>query len=195
MRNRWWQFGVTSKFKHMDYNILYLTGILLTFLVGVTNLIVTLKNNKKSTFINSVTNSRIKYIQEIRNYIAEFCGLIYSYKFKLNELDADKLFELHKQADKTKYLIQLYLNPEDKYWDNRIIKLLDEILELSDTNPVDKIEELIIITQYLLKLEWEGAKLESESGILSKLEKQELYSKYEGLHKEYITNISKNEKD
>lgn len=178
----------------MDYNILYLTGILLTFLVGVTNLILTLRNNKKTTFITAITNSRIKYIQEIRNCISDFCGLIYSYNVRLKELNEDEFFELHKQADKTKYLIRLYLNPEDKYWDDKIIKLLDEILKLTDKNPNDKIEELITITQYLLKLEWEGAKLESEKGILTKLEKQGLYNKYENLHKKFVKANSKNDK-
>ena len=179
----------------MDYNILYLTGILLTFLVGLVNLLLTLKNNKKTTFITAVTNSRIKYIQEIRNYISDFCGLIYSYNARSKDIDPDKLFELQKQADKTKYLIRLYLNPEDKYWDDKILKLLDEILQLTDKNPNAKIEELITITQYLLKLEWEGAKLESEKGILSKLEKQELYNKYENLHREFVKANSQNEKD
>jgi hypothetical protein len=177
----------------MNYNILYLTGILLTFLVGIANLVVSLKNNKKTTFINSITNSRIKYIQEIRNYIADFCGSIYSYNSRRNELPPDQLLALHKQADKTKYLIRLYLNPEDKYWDDKILKLLDEILLLTDKDPNSKIEELIIITQYLLKLEWEGAKLESERGILNKIEKQELYSTYEELHKSYLIN-NKDEK-
>lgn len=170
----------------MDYNILYLTGILLTFLVGVTNLILTLRNSRKTTFITSITNSRIKYIQEIRNHISEFCGLIYSYNIRLKDLEPERLFELHKQADKTKYLIRLYLNPEDKYWDENIIRLLEQILQLTDKNPNEKIEELIILTQYLLKLEWEGVKLESEKGILSKAEKQLLYQKYETLHKEFV---------
>lgn len=172
----------------MDYNILYLLGILLTFLVGITNLILIIRNSKKNVFINSVTTARIKYIQEIRVNISEFCGLIYSYNIRLNDVENISLFEIHKQADKLKYLIQLYLNPEDKYWDEKIITLIDEIKELSDKNPRDKIEELITLTQYLLKLEWEGAKLESEKGLLSKKEKHALYKKYQNLHTEYKKN-------
>lgn len=177
----------------MNYNILYLFGILFTFLVGVANLILTLNNTKKTIFINSVTNSRIIYIQEIRNCISEFCGLIHSYNLRQQTPDSNELFEIQKQADKNKYLIRLYLNPEDKYWDEKIISLLEDIIQLTDKNPNDKIEELIIITQYLLKLEWEGAKLESEKGILSKIEKQELYSKYEELHKSSIKIKSDND--
>lgn len=181
----------------MKYNLLYLIGISLTFLVGIANIILTLRNSKKTTFINSITASRIRYIQDLRNRISEFCGLVYSYNLtysKSNFLGAtpDKIFELQREFDKLKYLIKLHLNPEDTYWDERILKLLDEIIALRDKDPNEKIDELITITQFLLKLEWEGAKVESEKGNLSKLEKQELYRKHEELHKQYVKNkISK----
>lgn len=144
-------------------------------------------------FINAITTSRIKYIQEIRNCISEFCGLIYSYNIRLSPIDDKSLFEFHKQADKIKYLIRLYLNPEDKFWDCRIISLIDEIIVLSDKQPQKKIEELIILTQYLLKLEWEGAKLESEKGLLNQKEKANLCKKYEMLYKSYIENNNSNQ--
>lgn len=172
-----------------DYDIIYSIGIFLTFSVALINLFLTLKNNRKNIFINSVTNSRIKYIQEIRNNISEFCGIVHSYCFFGGKLDDKNLFDLQTHADKTKYLIRLYLNPEDKFWDEKIIKLLDEILELTDKNPTEKIDELILITQYLLKLEWEGAKLESEKGILKKSEKEKLYRKYVDLYQEAIKNL------
>lgn len=169
-------------------DIIYAFGIMFTFAIGVANLFILIRNNKKNVFINAITTSRIKYIQEIRNCISEFCGLIYSYNNRLSSIDDKSLFELHKQADRIKYLIQLYLNPEDKFWDCNIISLIDEIIELSDKNPKDKIEELIILTQYLLKLEWEGAKLESEKGLLNRKEKKSLCKKYEKLYKSYIEN-------
>jgi hypothetical protein len=175
----------------LDYNTLYIIGILFTLIIGIANFILTLKNTKKTVFTNSITTSRIKYIQDIRNYIAEFCGTIYSYYLRESEFDDQELFELHKQADKIKYLIKLHLNPEDKYWDKSIMSLLQEILDLSDKNPTLKIDELITITQYLLKLEWEGAKLESEKGILSKQEKHLLYEKYKKLHIEFLESNKK----
>jgi len=183
----------------MDYNILYLIGISLTFFVGVANIILTLRNSKKTTFINSVTASRIRYIQDIRNRISEFCGLVYSYNLTYSTSHSlaatpDKLFELQREFDKLKYLVKLHLNPEDVYWDEQILKLLDEIIDLKDKEPKEKIDELIIITQFLLKLEWEGAKLESEKGKLNELEKQELYRKHEELHKQFVKNKVKNDK-
>jgi hypothetical protein len=167
--------------------IVTLIGIGLTFFVGVFNLIITFRNVRKTAFINSITAARIKYIQELRENISKFCGLVYSYKYKSNLLEARDKWELHKEADNLKYLIRLYLNPEDEYWDNKIIILIDQILFESDDDPTGSIIELITITQYLLKLEWEGAKRESEIGIISDLEKKELYNKYVERHKQAIT--------
>lgn len=160
-----------------------LIGIGLTFFVGVFNLIITFRNVRKTVFINSVTASRIKYIQDLRESISRFCALAHSYYFRIYKLHKPDVWELHKEADSLKYLIRLYLNPEDEYWDNKIIFLIDQIMLKSDQDPTQPINELIMITQYLLKLEWEGAKRESEIGIISDVEKRELYNSYVELHK------------
>jgi hypothetical protein len=167
--------------------IVTLVGIVLTFIVGVFNLIITFKNVRKTAFINSVTASRIKYIQELRESISKFCGLAHSYANKIYKLEYKEVWELHKEADNLRFLIRLYLNPEDDYWDNRIISLIDQIILKSDKDPTEPINELITITQYLLKLEWEGAKRESEIGIISEIKKRELYNKYVERHKKATT--------
>lgn len=160
-----------------------LIGIGLTFFVGVFNLIVTFRNVRKTAFINSVTASRIKYIQDLRDSISRFCALVNSYSNRISKLSYEQLWELHKEADTLKFQIRLYLNPEDEYWDNKIINLIDQIMLKTDKDPTEHIKELIMITQYLLKLEWEGAKRESEIGIISEIEKRELYNKYVERHK------------
>lgn len=189
--------------------IVTLIGIGLTFIIGVFNLVIAFRNARNSTFINSVTASRIKYIQELRESISRFCALANSYRNGLSNLTDEQHWKLHKEADTLKYLIRLYLNPEDDYWDGTIITLTDKIMRNTERN-LDKvskesisdedqekkiresitddslqktINELITITQYLLKLEWEGAKRESEVGILSDVEKREIYNKYVELHK------------
>ena len=123
----------------------------------------------------------------MRESISKFCGLAYSYSNRLYKLEYKEVWELHKEADSLKFLIRLYLNPEDKYWDNKMISLIDQIVHKSDKDPTELINELIIITQYLLKLEWEGAKKESEVGILSDVEKKELYNKYVEKHKKAVS--------
>lgn len=164
--------------------IITLVGIGITFLIGVFNLIVTFRNVRKTTFINSVTASRIKYIQELRESISRFCALAYSYSNRISKLSYEQVWELHKEADTLRFLIRLYLNPEDEYWDNKIIHLIDQIMLKSDKDPKQDIDELVKITQYLLKLEWEGAKRESEIGIIPDIEKKELYKKYVERHRE-----------
>lgn len=163
--------------------IITLTGIGITFLIGVFNLFVTFRNVRKTSFINSVTASRIKYIQELRESISRFCALAHSYNNRVYKLPKEQVWELHKEADTLRFLIRLYLNPEDDYWDSKIIKLIDDIILKSDKDPKKEIDELIEITQYLLKLEWEGAKRESEIGIIPDIEKKELYNRYVERHK------------
>jgi hypothetical protein len=171
--------------------LVMLIGITLTFIVGITNLIVILTNSNKTTFINSITTSRIKYIQELRNTIAELCSLVTSYKSRISKLDYADHFELLKQTNKLKYQIRLFLNPADEYWDNKILELTNQIVIKDDIDPQNKIDELIVITQFLLKLEWEGVKRESEKGIISEIEKREMYNKYVELYKNHITDQKK----
>jgi len=168
--------------------ILTAIGVILSLFIGSVGLYISYNNSRKTLFINSVTASRIKYIQELRNYISDFCGLVYNYSL-LDKGDiqlSKERFEIVKSADKLKYLIQLYLNPEDTFWDNKMMEFIDEILLLTDKKPSEKIKELITITQYLLKLEWERAKRESQTGILNKKSGNQLYGKYVQLYKGHI---------
>jgi hypothetical protein len=171
-------------------DILTLIGIIFTFLVGATGLVIGLLNSRKTIFINSITSSRIKYIQDIRNSISEYCGLFYRYKILLDndpKLSSEKL-EILRSIDKLKYQIMLYLHPEDKIWDQKIIALIEDLRKKIDENPEKQIKDLITITQYLLKLEWEGAKLESINGLVSEKVKKNLNKKY---LKKYSDHINK----
>ena len=169
-------------------DILTLLGILFSFIVGATGLIIGLRNSKKTIFINSITSSRLKYIQEIRNSIAEYCGLFYGYSIlmKNSTTPSTEKMEILKKLDNLKYQIMLYLNPEDKLWDTKIISLIDSIRGDIENNPETKIKELIIITQYLLKIEWEGVKLESINGEISLKEKKKLNKKYFTLYQDNL---------
>ncbi len=176
--------------------IITLLGVIFSFIVSAAGLWVGLKNSRKTNYINSVTASRIKYIQDIRNRMSEFCGLVYSYNATYSTSHSlaatpEKLFELQREFDKLKYLIKLHLNPEDTYWDDKILKLIDDIIALTDKDPKEKIDDLIVITQFLLKLEWDGAKLESQKGILSKEEKDNNYKRHVQLYENYINQKNK----
>jgi hypothetical protein len=159
--------------------------------VGTTALVVSIINSRKTIFINSITSSRLKYIQEIRNSVSEYCGLFYRYKILFDDdpkISNEKL-EILRQVDKSKYQIMLYLNPDDRNWDEKVIKLVEELRENINENQDTKIKELILITQYLLKLEWEGAKKEARKGIIDPKEKDRLGAKY---YNKYLNRIGEN---
>jgi len=171
----------------MNKDTITLLGIIFTFIVGALGLIISLRNSSKTIFINSITTSRIKYIQDIRNDISEYCGLFFRYSILLQNsphLSSEKL-EILKLIDKLKYKLMLYFNPEDKIWDSKIIELIEDLRNQIDENPEVKIKELIVITQYLLKWEWEGAKLESKKGLISERVKRDLNEKFYGKYLAY----------
>ena len=61
------------------------------------------------------------------------------------------------------------------------MELCDRVISHSDGNAdalTTAINDLVEITQYLLKLEWEGVKREAEAGILSEKAKQQLKDEY-----------------
>src|ERR1022692_779046 len=146
-------------------------GIVVAFFATRQNL----KNAERTTFTGSVTSSRIRYMQDIREAISKFCGLAYSYNAGLGKLSPQEANAIRKEADSLKYLIRLYLNPEDKDWDNKIMVFCDEVIKNTDKGADDlhnAIENLVVITQYLLKLEWQGIKAEAKSEVFSERQKK-----------------------
>lgn len=152
-------------------------GISVSLIVGFASLYVSFKNSKKTIFINSVTASRAKWIDTIRNTIADYCG--YATQIFISKT-GEKLKLIYKLQN-LKFLIKLQLNRSDKF-DSLIIQNVDTIANhFYDDNPNvlnQEIDKLIILTQDLLKLEWEGVKEESKKGNLTKREKRKLYNRY-----------------
>ncbi|MDP8205815.1 MAG: hypothetical protein P9L92_04050 [Candidatus Electryonea clarkiae] len=145
-------------------------GITLTFLLGIWNLVVNYKNSRRTSFINTVTSERIKWIDKLRNNISDFCGLTYTWvmselKEKPNEL------EYIVKIDNLRHLIRLQLNP-DGALDQKIEELIAEIPTLTNSSQRKElrsaINTLIETTQKLLKEEWDKVKLESKSGDLKR---------------------------
>lgn len=144
-------------------------GIVVTLALGIWNAIVNHQVNRRSTFVNTVTSQRIKWIEQLRQDIASFSGLTYHWCFSDVEGKPQE-HEIIKELDRLRHVIRLRLNP-DGIEDQRIEKLIEEIPRLTDpTNQaklVDALEALTRATQKLLKDEWEKVKQESEHGPLS----------------------------
>lgn len=160
-------------------DILTSVSILLTFFTALIGLIISWRNSQKTSFINTVTASRIRWIEIIRNNVSEFCGLIHH--ISLTPLKEDEMKPFVEKIDRLRFVIKLQLNRSDNF-DKKIIEKINLIPDLTDpkrnSELTKEINELIELTQDLLKLEWEGVKEESKKGDLTKKRKKELYEKY-----------------
>lgn len=156
-----------------------LFGILVSLIIGFFSIYIGFKNSKKTIFINSVTASRTKWIDTIRNTIAEYCSIALLVSILKVDEQSEKLYKLQQ----LKFLIKLQLNRNDKF-DILILSSVDLIYDVlikkNDKFPElnFEIDKLINLTQDLLKLEWEGVKEETKKGNLSKREKSKLYNRF-----------------
>jgi hypothetical protein len=158
--------------------VVTIIGAMLVFFVGIANLIILFKTNKKNSFIGSITEKRFDYINKYREIISQFCSIAF--------IESDLKT---KEIEKLKNDIVLNLNPSYKEWDCRIIELVHKIIECDDIhNRKSIINDLIIISQFMLKLEWEGAQLESKKGILKDHEKEKLRNINLDKYKSYTKN-------
>mgnify|MGYP005824363321 CR=1 FL=1 len=148
-------------------DILVAVGVGVTLLLGLWNLWVNHKTNRRTTFVNTVTSQRIKWVEQLRQDIGAFSGLAYHWSCTDIESEAEKR-KIIVELDRLRYVIRLRLNPEGVQ-DQKIEKLVESIARVSeDQDAVTRIlEELTVATQGLLKEEWEKVKAESEYGPLS----------------------------
>jgi hypothetical protein len=164
----------------MEIDFIAIIGIGATFIVSSISLIISVRNSKKTLFINSITASRIKWIGDIRNDISAFCGL--TFHFAVTKIkNEDEKQQIMKDIDRLGYKIKLQLNRGDDF-DKRLIAKINTIPDLTEEDKYEElkeqIDELEELTQDLLKLEWERVKQESIKGILSEKEKKKLYDEY-----------------
>jgi len=171
-------------------DIITLLSIIATLLVSIWSLTVNLRNTRKTLFINTVTSSRIKFIESFRNNIAEYCGAVLH--LLITDMDDGQDRPLLEKLDRLTYQIKLQLNPHDIY-DQKLIQRLENIERLLDEETgyaipqkefEDRIhkelDQLVSLSQDFLKLEWEGVKKESIKGEISKDEKAALVKKHLG---------------
>jgi hypothetical protein len=124
--------------------------------------------SRRSLYINSVTVERSKWIEKLRNNIAECLGLLGYLHLKMGvsqgEFSAsDEYSELIQKVETLLNVITLQLNPDGKI-DRNILTLLRIITQLADnweSNYRDAESLLIRHSQWLLKEEWEKVKYES----------------------------------
>jgi hypothetical protein len=92
-------------------DVIALMGITLTFFVSVANLIYSLRNNKRTTFVNTVTTSRLKWINSVRDAVSEFIAV--TMRVSDQAAQSEKIEGLLLQRETLLHRIVLHLNPSD----------------------------------------------------------------------------------
>jgi hypothetical protein len=141
-----------------------------SFIAAITALLTSIYSvyhSRKTTYINAVTTSRLKYIENLRSYISEFCGLLlHTSNTKLEENEIKKISE---RTDVLRFTIKLHLNRKN-YFDKELINQIDSISNFPATIGLgERINEITQLTNYaqdIFALEWAGIKLEATGGKL-----------------------------
>lgn len=141
-------------------------GVLVTFILGIWNVVANWRSSRRTAFINTVTAERVKWLGTLRENISTFCGLTHTWQSSRLEGKPEEHGVL-LQIDKLRHLIRLQLNPDGNY-DKRIEDLIARIPQLTDqANEAElkkALNELVEVSQKLLKDEWEKVKEESKRG-------------------------------
>lgn len=144
---------------------LSLIAILATLVVAALNLAYSLANTRRTAYVNTVTASRMRWIDSLRDKVSKFIGLTYYWSVTaLEDAESNRVIQ---ECDVLRIQITLHLNPNDDV-DKRIAALVDRIPSLTSRHKVEQLQEALnelrIATQDYLKKEWDRVKRESVTG-------------------------------
>jgi hypothetical protein len=148
--------------------LLLQVGVVVTLVLGLVNLYFNLRAAKRTSFINTVTSERVKWIAKVRQNVSSLCALCDQMVFHPNH---QPMPDVLRQIEQVKNEIRLQLNPKDPE-DQDIERLLARLPGWSQSmSPSDyqKLQALLVTaTQAMLKREWDKVKDEALSGDLRK---------------------------
>lgn len=157
--------------------------ILITALTALITGFYSIYHSKKTTYINAVTTARIKYMDNLRNHIAEFCGL--TLHFSLTPLEENEKQQIIKKIDQLRFTIKLHLDRKNSF-DIKVIEKINSIPNLTDPKKINELEKnldkLTELTQDVLALEWNGIKLEASKGKLYNWQKNRFIKRHKKIY-------------
>lgn len=150
-------------------DVLTAVGVLVTLLLGCWNFFENRVAAKRMRFINTVTNQRVIWIEQLRQDLATYIGLAGSMAHE-GDGGADVQRKERNELNRLRNVIALRLNPGSPI-DQEIAELLDRIFKSAYAHEVSfqvgrDLDELTNKSQALIKAEWEKVKDEAVSGRL-----------------------------
>jgi hypothetical protein len=149
-------------------DLIAIAGIGLTFIVSSANFVYSFRSNKRTSFVNTVTTSRLKWINSLRDKVSEFIAVTTRLSDRRPPPGESTAGALLLQRDTLLHQIVLHLNPNDPE-DQRIKTLVDHVRELTNRGDVskelsDSLLDLRDATANYLNKEWKRVKVESTEG-------------------------------
>jgi len=150
-------------------DVIALLAITATFGVALINFIYNLIHNRRAAFVNTVTASRLKWIDSLRDKVASFIAvtvrIVHPEKTQNENEDLNALL---RDRDTLNHQIILHLNPNDPE-DQAIQAEVESIVELTKFGEYSdelkkRLDALRTATQKYLKKEWNRVKSESKTG-------------------------------
>jgi hypothetical protein len=146
-------------------DIVAIAGVGVTLLVSSANLAYSLWSNRQTSFVNTVTAARLKWIDSLRDKVSEFLAVTSRLRNANQAGEGEKIEALSIQRDTLLHQIVLHLNPNDTA-DQRIKTMVDHVQTLTDGKASSHelsagLIELRDATGDYLKKEWNRVKRES----------------------------------
>ena len=150
----------------VDTKDLLQAGVVVTLVLGLANLYFNLSAAKRTSFINTVTSERVKWIAKVRQNVSTLCGLRDQWILHPNH---QPMPDVLRQIEQVKGELRLQLNPNDPE-DNDIERLLARLPGWTKSmSPADYQQlqaALVTATQAMLKREWDKVNDEALRGDL-----------------------------
>ena len=146
-------------------------GILLTFIASVWNLLVSYRAAREARYGNLVTAERLKWINELRTHMSQFCGRVQTWMAfcASNPTPDPQETAVRKELNRLRYHIRLLL--DSRYaTDQDLEALIAKVSQCVDTRSLAglqaALEEITQKTQVHLNNEWRKVKTEADKGKL-----------------------------
>ncbi|MGJ8688005.1 MAG: hypothetical protein ACSHXZ_00665 [Gammaproteobacteria bacterium] len=144
-------------------------GVVFALLIGLWNLVAHLRDSKRTSFINTVTSERVKWIEKTRDAISTLCGRTYYWAATQDELSSEDSNSVRKDVDRLKMLVKLQLNPSEDL-SQRLFALIDDLSRFTHGSQISKLREtlneIVEVSQQILKAEWDKVRDEATFGDL-----------------------------
>jgi hypothetical protein len=142
-------------------------GVIFTAVVGLLNLGYSFRNNRRASYVVSVTATRLHWIGEVRDRLSQYVALLHEY-YVIPPDSVERRRRIFTQIVQHRMLLRLQLAPEvaslDEHFQTQIESVFKAATALPPAEVEARLEILISVGQKFLWEEWLKVKREAIHG-------------------------------